>query len=184
MIYVYHVALAVTVFLVIPNVAGVTLTDPGESSTLADDSELSMAIARDPCNGQVRGILSDLSPLSTPLRMQRGKAWGLASEVLFNRGIPDAATHVGVGPSGKPEIRLSRFFAGSEYRVDLERLYYHDYFWRDKAIPRLDGLGHGELVHKRDLYTDHEKTVSTVYNEFRRVNRTQDGFFLGLHDQH
>ena len=113
----------------------------------------------------------------------RDVRWVSAAAMINDlvRTTGHSVSHVEVGPSGKPEIRLSRFFVGSEHRVDLERLYYRDYFWRDEAIPRLDGLGHGELVHKNDLYTDHEKTVSAVYNEFRRVNRTQDGFFLGLH---
>ena len=50
----------------------------------------------------------------------------------------------------------------------------------DEAIPRLYGLGDGELAYKSDLYTDEEKKTSAAYNEFRRVNRTQNGLFMAL----
>ena len=91
-----------------------------------------------------------------------------------------SVTFVDIGANGKPSIRLSRFFVGSEHRIDLERLYYRDYFWRDEAIPRLDGLVDGEVVRKADLYTDEEKKTSVVYNEFRQPNATQNGFFMGI----
>ena len=89
-------------------------------------------------------------------------------------------TYAEVGPGGKPRIRFSRFFVGAEHRDDLQQLYYRDYFWRDEAIPRLDGLGDGEMVRKSDLYTDQEKKTSATYNEFRIVQETQSGFFMGL----
>ena len=85
-----------------------------------------------------------------------------------------------MGPGGEPEIHLSRFFVGTQRRDDLADLYYRDYFWRDEAIPRLYGLRDNELVQKSDLYTDQEKNTSAVYNEFRRVNGTQNGLFMGL----
>ena len=92
-----------------------------------------------------------------------------------------SVTHVGLDAAGRPEIHCSWFLIGSEHRVDLQALYYRDYFWRDEAIPRLDGLGHGELVHKSDLYTAEEKKTSAAYNEFRCANDAQHGFFLGVH---
>ena len=36
------------------------------------------------------------------------------------------------------------------------------------------------MVHKSDLYTDEEKKTSAAYNEFRCVNKTQNGLFMGL----
>ena len=89
-------------------------------------------------------------------------------------------TYAEVGPGGEPEIHLARFFVGTRRRDDLEQQYFRDYFWRDEAIPRLYGLRDGELVHKSDLYTDREKKTSAAYNEFRRVNKTQNGLFMGL----
>ena len=83
-------------------------------------------------------------------------------------------------PGGKPEIYLARFFVGAERREDAEHLYFRDYCWRDEAIPRLYGLRDGELVNKSDLYTDQEKKTSAAYNEFRRVNKTQNGLFMAL----
>lgn len=108
--------------------------------------------------------------------------WVSASAMINDlvRTNGHSVTFVEVGANGEPAIHLSRFFVGSEHRVDMEQLYYRDYFWRDEAIPRLAGLGDGELAHKTVLYTDQEKKTSVVYNEFRRVNKTQDGFFLGI----
>ena len=80
----------------------------------------------------------------------------------------------------EPEIYLSEFFVGNERRYDLQQQYFRDYYWRDEAIPRLYGLGDGELVHKSRLYTDQEKKTSATYNEFRRVHKTKDGLFMGL----
>ena len=89
-------------------------------------------------------------------------------------------TYAEVGPGGEPEIHLARFFVGTRRRDDLEQQYFRDYFWRDEAIPRLYGLRDGALVHKSDLYTDREKKTSAAYNEFRCVNKTQNGLFMGL----
>ena len=83
-------------------------------------------------------------------------------------------------PGGEPDIYLARFFVGAERREDVEHLYFRDYCWRDEAIPRLYGLRDGELVNKSDLYTDQEKETSAAYNEFRRVNGTQNGLFMAL----
>ena len=89
-------------------------------------------------------------------------------------------TYADVGPRGEPRIHLARFFVGSQRRQDFERTYFCDYFSQDEAIPRLQGLRDGELVFKSDLYTDQEKETSVAYNEFRCVNRTQDGLFMGI----
>ena len=89
-------------------------------------------------------------------------------------------TYADVGTGGEPEIHLARFFMGAQRRQDLEQLYFRDYYPRDEAIPRLYGLRDGELVYKSDLYTDQEKKTSATYNEFRRLNKTQNGLFMGL----
>ena len=90
-------------------------------------------------------------------------------------------TYAEMGPGGEPEIHLSHFIVGPVRRVDLEQLYYRDYFWRDEAIPRLQGLADGEMVYKSDLYTDEEQKMSAAFNEFRCANQTQNGLFIGLH---
>ena len=100
------------------------------------------------------------------------------NDMIRTRG--HSLTYVDVGPGGGPEIRFSRFFLGAHRRQDLEQSYFRDYYPRDEAIPRLYGLGDGEMVHKPDLYTDREKKTSAAYNEFRRVNRTRNGLFMGL----
>ena len=91
-----------------------------------------------------------------------------------------SVTYAGVGPGGESEIHLARFFVGTQRRQDFEQSYFRDYYPRDEAIPRLYGLRDGELVYKSDLYTDQEKKTSAAYNEFRRVNGTQNGLFMGI----
>lgn len=88
-------------------------------------------------------------------------------------------SYVNLGPPD-PEIFLSRFFVGRERRDDFEELYFRDYYWRDEALPRLHGLGDGEVAYRSDLYTDREKKTSIVYNEFRCAHGTQDGLYVGL----
>ena len=67
--------------------ATITLSGPGGSVTLDGDSDLAMTILRNPRNGQVRGILRDLPGPGAAAAFAAGP--GL--EVLFSRGIPDAA---------------------------------------------------------------------------------------------
>ena len=71
--------------------AVLTLTGPGGSATLNGDSDRPMAILRNPRNGQVRAILRD-PPLPTRAAAKTAAvAAGPGLEVLFSRGIPDAA---------------------------------------------------------------------------------------------
>ena len=84
------------------NLASITLAGPGGSFTLDGESDLPMAILRNPRTGQVRGILrnprtgQDQGILGN--LPQAGAAAALAPQagpdsldVLFSRGIPDAA---------------------------------------------------------------------------------------------
>ncbi len=69
--------------------ASVTLSGPADTATLDGDSDIPMAILRDPVTGRVRGFLRDMVD---PVAVQ---ADALVSagvvNVLFSRGIPDAA---------------------------------------------------------------------------------------------
>ena len=69
------------------NLATITLTGPGGSVSLDEESDLRMAILRNPRTGQVRGILRDLPPAQAA--MDAGHAAVAGLEVLFSRGIPD-----------------------------------------------------------------------------------------------
>ncbi len=73
------------------NLASITLDGPGGSFTLDGESDLPMGILRNPRNGQVRGILRDLSSLTQAARDVAEHTAGPALEVLFSRGIPDGA---------------------------------------------------------------------------------------------
>ena len=72
------------------NLASITLDGPGGSFTLDGDSELAMAILRNPRTRQVRGILRDL-PLADAEAALAPQAGLDSLDVLFSRGIPDAA---------------------------------------------------------------------------------------------
>ena len=72
--------------------ATITLSGPGGSATLDADSDLGVAILRDPRNGQVRAILRDV-PEPDMDRADPAAALGAGPglRVLFSRGIPDGA---------------------------------------------------------------------------------------------
>ena len=73
------------------NLATITLSGPGGSVTLDEESDIPMAILRNPENGQIRGILRD-QPLPTQAAMDAaGTASGPGLVVLFSRGIPEGA---------------------------------------------------------------------------------------------
>ena len=72
------------------NLASISLTGPGGSATLDGDSDIPMVILRNPRNGQVRGILRDLSPPTQTAMDAVGQAAGPGLDVLFSRGIPEA----------------------------------------------------------------------------------------------
>ena len=72
------------------NLASITLSGPGGSVTLDSDTDIPMAILLNPSTGQVRGILRDLpqADRAAALTPQAGLD---SLDVLFSRGIPDAA---------------------------------------------------------------------------------------------
>ena len=72
------------------NLASIILTGPDGSFILDGESDRPMAILRNPRNGQVRGILRDLPPVTQAAR-DAASAAGPGMEVLFSRGIPDAS---------------------------------------------------------------------------------------------
>lgn len=73
------------------NLASVTLSGPGGSATLDRESNLPMAILRDPRTGQVRGIVRSPPPATQAAADALGEAAGTGLAVLFSRGIPDGA---------------------------------------------------------------------------------------------
>ncbi len=105
-------------------------------------------------------------------------AAALINDMIRTRG--HSLVYGDPSPGREPVVHMARFFVGAERRQDLEHRYLRDYCWQDEAIPRLYGLRDGELVRKSDLYTDDEKRTSAAYNEFRRVNKTENGLFMTL----
>ena len=73
------------------NLASISLTGPGGSFTLDGDSDIPMTILRNAQTGQIRGILRDPSPAIQGAADAVGQGIGTRLEVLFSRGIPDAA---------------------------------------------------------------------------------------------
>ena len=70
--------------------ATITLSGPGGSVTLDGNSDIPMAILRDPRTGQVRGFLRD-APSAAGVAADAAGAPPPGLEVLFSRGIPDSA---------------------------------------------------------------------------------------------
>ena len=67
----------------------VTLTGPGGSATLDEDSRRPMAIVRDPDTRRIRAILRDLPPsIETQADADEAVDRDPGTEVLFSRGIP------------------------------------------------------------------------------------------------
>ena len=75
--------------------AGIALSGPGGSVLLDGDSDRAVAIVRNPRSGQVRGFLRG-APANDAFEGAALAASGAeeALEVLFSRGIPDAAAWV------------------------------------------------------------------------------------------
>ena len=71
------------------NLAGITLSGPEGSATLDSDTDLSTTILLDPSTGEVRAILRDLPEADAAALAPQAGAESL--DVLFSRGIPDAA---------------------------------------------------------------------------------------------
>ena len=72
------------------DLASISLTGPGGSVTLDGDTDLPMAILRNPRTRQIRGIISN-PPLETQAAADAGAALAPGLEVLLSRGIPDTA---------------------------------------------------------------------------------------------
>ena len=72
------------------NLASITLSGPGGSTTLDSDTDLPVTILLDPGTGEVRGILRDV-PQADAAAALAPQAGPDTLDVLFSRGIPDAA---------------------------------------------------------------------------------------------
>ena len=72
------------------SLAGITLSGPGGSDTLDEETVRPMAILRDPRTGQVRAILRDLPPATQAARDAAGRSAERGLEVLVSLGIPGA----------------------------------------------------------------------------------------------
>ncbi len=70
------------------NLAAITLAGPEGSFSLNGESDIPMAILRNPRTGQVRGILRDLPPATQASADVPRQTVGQGLEVLFSRGIP------------------------------------------------------------------------------------------------
>ena len=71
--------------------AAITLTGPSGTAALNGESNRPMAILRDPRTGQVRGLLRDLPAAAQVAADLVGRTVGSGLDMLFSRGIPDAA---------------------------------------------------------------------------------------------
>ncbi len=72
------------------DLASITLSGPGGSTTLDENTDQPMAILRDPRTGQVRAFLRDLPPATQTAADAIGRTAGQGLETLLSRGIPPA----------------------------------------------------------------------------------------------
>ena len=72
------------------SLASITLSGPGGTTTLDGDTDRPTAILVDPSTGRVRAILRDL-PQVDAVAALAAQAGADSLDVLFSRGIPDAA---------------------------------------------------------------------------------------------
>ena len=92
--------------------ASITLSGPGGSVTVDGESDLSMAILRNPRNGQVRGILRDLPPATQAARAAAGRTAGPGScrrfprWIFASRSFPDIAAP-GMRSGSMPSLHYS-----------------------------------------------------------------------------
>ena len=96
------------------------------------------------------------------------------------RTVGHSLTYAEMRSGGRPIIHDTRCFVGRKRRSDIVQSYFRDYYSRDEAVPRLYGLRRGDLVSKSDLYTDRERKTSAAYNEYLRINRTQNGLVAAV----
>ena len=73
------------------SLATITFSGPAGSVVLDRESDIPMAILRDPWTGRVRGILRD-PPLESEVAADAAGAAPSSLEVLFSRGIPEAGS--------------------------------------------------------------------------------------------
>ncbi len=95
--------------------ASITLSGPGGSVTLDSDTDIPLYILVDPSTRQVRGILRDLPQADASALVSQAGTDSL--DVLFSRGIPDAAAWgqrrildvkgIGGGQAPPPALMLS-----------------------------------------------------------------------------
>ncbi len=71
--------------------AEITLTGPAGTTAINSESDRPMAILRDPHTGHVRGILRDILAQDQVAADAAGGVAGPRLDMLFSRGIPDAA---------------------------------------------------------------------------------------------
>ena len=72
------------------SLAAITLSGPGGNVTLDEESDIPVAILRDPQTGQVRAILREL-PAAAETAADAVDAHAQGLEVLFSRGLPGTA---------------------------------------------------------------------------------------------
>ena len=64
------------------------------------------------------------------------------------------------------QIYFLGFFYHGQRNREWERVYYEVYYPLDERVPRAQRMPDSQLIHLTDLYSEHERKTSVVYNEF------------------
>ena len=103
-----------------------------------------------------------------------------AATALVEEAVGTDSTVLVVGEGADDGLRLhfSRLLQRGHRLEELERLYVREYLADDEAVPRLQRLAHGRLVHVPDLYSEDERKTSRVYNEGLPRFGNQNGLYV------
>ena len=86
--------------------------------------------------------------------------------------------------SGHSQLDAEWFYSTimfrGQFREDLVRSYFDDYWPEDERVSRVTHLDHGRIVSTGDVYTQVEKRLSRTYNEALRTLEAQHGLHLRL----
>ena len=107
--------------------------------------------------------------------------WPAASALIEEAcGAKGNMLVVGEGSEHELCVTFYQLLYRGEFRQDLARTYFEEYFTRDEGPLRLRGRPAGEVVHVPDLYTDQERKTSVWYNEGLVRRKGQNGLMTRL----
>lgn len=120
--------------------------------------------------GNLQSVVFDPSSWSTVFKLMDEAVGVHGSTTVFAAGEKSSAVR----------IFLFWYYDGGVRQLELEQLYFDDYYEVDERIPRIRRMPENKLVHIRDLYTESELKTSVAYNEAMAICKGQDSLHVRL----